>query len=572
LKQNETSTMREHSHVKRAIPLLLVVVLAAPAYAHDTAIAPPASCGQGKPNKIKKGTFIEDIEGSYVLVPFRVPRPATKVRVRLCYDQPESPTSSRVRHTIDLGLYEPRRGDRRFDADEFRGWGGSSRPDVFVSQSGATLGFLPGRVPGGRWAAELGVAAVAGQDEGDSGGDVAWRLEIFTTTDPSDRKPRWRPAPYDSTPAREEPGWYKGDFHVHAEHSGPDDATMKETFDYAFSDDGAGLDFITLSDYVTSRHWGEIGRYQQDYPGKLIIRSAEVITYRGHINNHASVRFVDYRTGPIYIRQKKKLVEIQKARPAHPIFRHIRDAGGFTQVNHPTIFDSSVPTFGNICRGCSWEYSDEETKWNLVDALEIATGPGGTSSPEGNELGPNPFTPLAIEMWDDLRDQGYRITAVGSSDSHHAGGGNNTTQSPIGEATTVVYAEELSERGIEAAVKAGHAYVKMFSPDGPDLRLDATAEGLAEPAIMGDRITTSTAGFTAKVLGGAPDPQVRTLLVMRNGEEYRSIPVTSDEFTYEFSSDGPGDYRLQLQRGSAIEAVSNPITVVAPAPSSRRRL
>jgi len=560
--------------VKRVVPLLLVVVLGAPAFAHDRYIATPESCGNAKPERSFHGTFSDDMEGSYVLVPFRVAQRATKVRVRLCYDQPESPTSSNVRHTIDLGLYEPRsRGDRRFNRDEFRGWGGSSRPNVFVSRKAATLGFLPGRVPGGTWAAELGVAAVAGQEEGDSGGDVASRLEIFTSNNPSHMKPRWEPARYDTAPAIEAPGWYKGDFHVHAEHSGPNDATMRETFDYAFSKDGAGLDFITLSDYVTSRQWGEIGRYQDDYPNKLIVRSAEVITYRGHINNHASVRWADYRTGPIYMaKQGTKLVRVRKAKPARRVFSQIREAGGFTQVNHPTIFDSSVPTFANICRGCSWEYSDEETNWDLVDAFEIATGPGGTSSPEGNELGPNPFTPLAIDWWDDLRNRGFRIAAVGSSDSHHAGGGNNTTQSPIGEATTVVYAPELSERGIAAGIEAGHAYVKMFSPDGPDLRFEAAVPDVQEPAIMGDQVQTATAAFTATVLGGAPDPQIRTLLVMRNGEEYRSVPVTSDEFTYEFPAEGPGHYRLQLQRGSAIEAVSNPISVVPPEPNRRRRL
>ena len=555
--------------MRRAVPLLLVAVLAAPALAGEGSLAAPESCGKGKPQQVVEGTFTDDLEGSYVLVPFPVARRATKVRVRLCYDQPESPTSSNVRHTLDLGLYESRgRGDRRFNRDEFRGWGGSSRPDVFVSRRGATLGFLPGRVPGGIWAAELGVAAVAGQDEGDSGGDVAWRVEIFTSNSASHMKPRWTPAPYDATPAIEAPGWYKGDLHVHAEHSSPKDATMKETFDYAFSDEGAGLDFITLSDYVTSRQWGEIGRFQPAYPDKLIIRSAEVITYRGHINNHASARFVDYRAGSIFMLKDKKLAQIRKPKPARRIFKQIRDAGGLTQVNHPTIFDSSVPPFANICRGCSWEYSDEETNWDLVDAFEIATGPGGTSSPEGNELGPNPFTPLAIDWWDQLRNEGFRITAVGSSDSHNAGGGNNTTQSPIGEATTVVYATELSERGIQAAIEAGHTYVKMFSPDGPDLRFAATAPGLQEPAIMGDAVTAENADFTATVLGAAPDPQVRTLLVFRNGEEYRSVPVTSDEFTYKFASGGPGHYRLQLQRGSAIEAVTNPITIVAPQPGA----
>ncbi|HEV3471916.1 MAG TPA: CehA/McbA family metallohydrolase, partial [Actinomycetota bacterium] len=454
-----------------------------------------------------------------------------------------------------------------WDANEFRGWGGSSRLDAFVTREDATVGFLPGPIRRGRWAAEIGIAAIAGQDEGDSGGDVAWRVEILLGTDPADGDGRWRPAQYITSPARSEAGWYKGDFHVHAEHSSPNDATMKETFDYAFSKDQAGLDFITLSDYVTTRHWFEIGRHQQNYPGKLIVRSAEVITYRGHINNHASLTFADYRTGTVFKLRKGELAKLRDPVPPRRIFRTIRRAGGWTQVNHSTIFDSSVPGFDNICRGCSWDYTDEETNWALVDAFEVATGPGGTSSPEGNELGPNPFTPLAIERWDELRAAGYRITAVGSSDSHHAGEGNGTTQSPIGEATTVVYAPELSEAGIKAAVRAGHAYVKIFSPRGPDLRFEAASPPLAEPAIMGDRVASDTAEFTAKVIGADPAMQPRTLLVIKDGQEIDSVPVTSADFTYEFPSQGAGDYRLQLMRGSAIEGLTNPITLAPPEPA-----
>ena len=557
--------IREGSWRTSALAALALVWGAALAPASTA--APPESCGDGAPTKVVEGVFTQEVEGSYVMVPFRVPAGTTRVNVRLCYDQPESPTSSQVRHTIDLGLYGPRaRGDRLWDRGEFRGWGGSSRPDVFVTREDATLGFLPGPTPRGRWAAELGVAAVAGQDEGDAGGDVAWRLEILLGRDAADADARWKPARYRTAPARARPGWYKGDFHVHAEHSGPGDATMRETFDYAFGEDGAGLDFVTLSDYVTTRHWYEIGRYQRDYPGKLIVRSAEVITYRGHVNNHASVRFADYRTGSIYVLRKDDLVVLRDPVSPRGIFRTIRRGGGWTQVNHPTIFDSSVPAFGNICRGCSWEYGDEETSWSFVDAIEVATGPGGTSSPEDNELGPNPFTPLAIEMWDELRANGYRITAVGSSDSHHAGGGNGTTQSPIGEATTVVYAPELSESGIRAAILAGHAYVKTFAPDGPDLRFEARPPDSLRRAIMGDRLQAAEASFRARVIGAAPGvgSQPRELLVMRDGQEIASVPVTSDDFVYEFSGTEPGDYRLQLMRGSAIEGLTNPITLVAP--------
>ncbi len=545
---------------------LVAAILPGPAHAEA-----PAHC-PGKPLGAEKrsftGAFSEDEEGAYVLVPFSVAEGTTRVGVRICYDQPSSPTSSQIKHTLDLGVYEAS-SDGFHDDNEFRGWGGSSRPSVLITPEEATLGFKPGEIPAGEWAAEIGVAAVAGRTEGDPDGTVSWRLEVFTGSNPSDLDTPWAPTPYDETPAATGARWYKGDFHVHAEHSSPNDASMRETFDYAFGADGAGLDFITLSDYVTDRHWDEIGRFQADYPRKLVMRSAEIITYRGHINNHASATYVDYRTGPIYQLRDGNLRLVRDAQPASRVFEDILSAGGFTQVNHPTIFPSSVPGFGNLCRGCSWDYSDEETQWDLVDAFEVQTGPAGTSQPHDHELGPNPFTPLAIRWWDELRTEGHRITAVGSSDSHHAGHGNGITQSPIGEATTVVFAEELSEQGIQDAIEAGHAYVKFFSPDGPDLRFTAIAlegpgngKGKGRPeAMMGDVLPVGSATFTAHVTGAAPSPEPRILVVFKDGMPIDATAVTSADFTYTFDGNEPGNYRLQLQRGTAIEALTNPITL-----------
>ena len=529
----------------------------------------PCPGDNGAPTQVITGTFDTAVEGAYVMVAFDVALDSTRVRVKLCYDQPPTPLSSQIKHTLDLGLYEPS-SDGAYDVEEFRGWGGSSRPNVLVTPEQATVGYMPGAIPAGAWAAEIGVAAVAGPEEGDPDGSVAWRLEIFTGNDPRDLDQPWQPTAYDETPANEAAGWYKGDFHVHAEHSAPSDASMRETFDYAFGPRpaSAGLDFITLSDYVSDRAWDEIGRYQADYPGKLVMRSAEVITYRGHINNHASVTYVDHRTGPLYSYDDSSLKKIREARPASEILDAIHAGGGFTQVNHPTTFPSDIPLFGNLCRGCSYEYSDEETDWSKVDAMEVQTGPSGTPEPVGHELGPNPFTPMAISWWDELRAAGYRITAVGSSDSHNAGRTGGPTQSPIGEATTVVYAEELSERGIQEAIEAGHAYVKFFSSDGPDLRFEARpndkpgrGKGRGPVAIMGDRLKSSDVTFTARVLGVPSGSEPRVLLILRGGVVVDAIPVTSGDFSYSFTRAEAGDYRLQLQRGTAIEALTNPITL-----------
>ena len=551
--------------------------------------AVPASCpGQPiSPTRVITGEFGAEQQGAYVMVPFDVPAGTTQVRLKYCWDQPEAPTSAAARHTIDLGLYQPRRsGGGVWGPAEFRGWGGSSHPDVAITPEGfsteaqyqaapkgyvptkTTRGFVPGPIPAGRWAAELGVAGVVPQNQGDVDGKVAWRVEIELTRNPAATDQPYRPAAYDARPARGGPGWYAGDFHVHGEHSSLGDATMTEVFNYAFSAHDStgprGLDFVTLSDYVTKSHYGEIGRYQPRHRGRLIVRSAEVITYRGHVNNHGTVTHVDYRTGPVLERRDNgSLALLRGARPARGIMAAIRAAGGWSQINHPTTFPSTVPIFALLCRGCSWEYSPAETDYGQVDAIEVATGPAGLQG--GVSPGPNPFTPLAIQFWENALAGGQKIAAVGSSDSHNAGrtgGGaqDAVTQSPIGHATTVVYAQELSEAGLRCGVRRGNTYVKLFGNSGPDLRFEARPAGAAGPvAIMGDTLRAPAAAFQARVLGAASGGEPYELLVFKDGNVISTTPVIGTEFSFPFASQGPGRYRLQLQRGGAIHAVSSAI-------------
>lgn len=539
------------------------------------------------PDRVITGSFGSEQQGSYVLVPFQVPEATTAVRVKYCYDQNDGPLASQAKHTLDLGIYDARpAAGALWGEDEFRGWGGSSHPDVTISPEGfkseaeyeaspkghvpgkTTRGFIPGPVPAGEWAVELGVAAVVPRLQGDSDGRVAWRVEIELSDDEAFTNEPYEPAPYNEAPVRSGPGWYAGDLHVHAEHSSLGDATMRETFEYAFGP--AGLDFITLSDYVTSSAWDEIGRHQEDHPDNLIARSAEIITYRGHTNNHGSATYVDYRTGPVYERMPDGRLERRRAaQPASRIFDDVHAAGGWTQINHPTIFPSAVPLFPLLCRGCPWDYSDAETDYRKVDAIEIATGPAGLKDPL--KIGPNPFTVTALGFYEDALSTGAKIAAVGVSDSHHAGSVKNPiTQAPVGQATTVVYADALSEDGIQRGVEAGHTYVKLYGNDGPDLRFEARpADGGGPPAIMGDTVEASgPVEFVATVIGAAPlsgrdpkKPDPYELVVLRNGLPLLAIPVTSDEFELPFTAVLPGRYRLQLQRSTTIEAVSSPIYV-----------
>jgi hypothetical protein len=546
------------------------------------------------PDYVFEGSFSSELQGSYVMLPFQVPKGSDAVRVKYCYDQPEAQlpggVPARPSHALDLGLYEARRRGGIWDRGEFRGWGGSSHPDVTVSPNGfspeadylanprlhrhgyTTRGFVPGRIPPGQWAVELGLAAIASQEEGDATGEVAWRVEVEAIDSRDYSNHRYEPAPYATEPANPGPGWYAGDMHVHSEHSNLGAATMRETFDYAFrplAEGGAGLDFITLSDYVTTSAWGEIGRYQGDHPGHLIVRSAEVITYRGHANNHASLNWADYRTAPIYERRPDgSLARIREPRPPSTIFDTVHAGGGWTQINHPTIFPSQVPGFASFCRGCPWDYSADETDYAKVDAIEVATGPAGLRSEP--YPGPNPFTPPAIQFYERALDTGAQIAAVGSSDSHTAGESagdpSDITGSPIGQATTVVYAPELSEQGIKQGVQAGHTYVKVWGNDGPDLRFEAEDPNRTDPAILGDTVAAAETTFTARVLGagpGATRPGTYLLVVFKDGAPTLTVPITDDDFSFEFPSVGAGRYRLQVMRivsgVASVENVSSPI-------------
>ena len=555
-------------------PALVALLLLAPAASAQAApLTTPCSGRAITPDKVITGQFGTELNKSYVMVPFDVPRGTTAVRVKYCWDQPESGSS---RHTLDLGLYEPLHwGDRIWGSREFRGWGGSSHPDVTLSAEGfsseadyvaqprveppgkTTRGFLPGPIRPGRWAAELGVAAVIPQADGDADGKVGWRVEIDFADDPAFADEPYKPARYDSRPVRRKPGWYSGDFHVHAEHSAYGNATMTSSFDYAFSpvaQGGGGLDFITLSDYVSGSAWGEIGRYQPRYPNNLIIPSAEVITYRGHTNNHGSQHFVDYRTGPIYELQPDGTVtQIRGTRDPRELFSEIHRFGGWTQVNHPTIFPPVNTAAAALCRGCFWEYSDEQTDWSQVDAFEVATGPADIGGLQ------NPFTITAIARYEELLGLGYKIAAVGSSDSHKAGDATGPLDAPIGEARTVVYAGELSQRGIRCGVLGHHTYAKVAGAGAPDLRFEARPHGFWwwQRAIVGDTIHARGASFKARVIGG----NGRQLLIVKDGVTIATVPVTSDDFVYRFAGRGSGRWRLQLMRGSLIDTVSSPIWI-----------
>jgi len=78
---------------------------------------------------------------------------------------------------------------------------------------------------------------------------------------------------------------------------------------------------------------------------------------------------------------------------------------------------------------------------------------------------------------------------------------------------------------------------------------------------MGDTVRGGAATFSAQVLNAVSPASPRVLYVVKNGEPFAQFAVPDGASTFNFAADGPGRYRLQLERGTLVEAVSSPIYV-----------
>lgn len=523
--------------------------------------APAPLCEPGGPAVAYEGEEEPDDAQTYRLLPFEVSEETTRIAVQYDWgsDDPTADEDPLRGTTIDLGVWDQH---GPFDAEGFRGWSGSRHRDVTISAGEATRGYLAAPIEPGIWHVELGVAAV------DRNGGW-WEVEItchddVETTSPSGTAGQPDPVDPDHV-ASTEPGWFHGDLHMHAYHSAPDAPDWDEFVAFAREQQ---LDFLPITEYVTSAHWYELGAVQRDHPDLLVWPGREIITYHGHaIALGETWDTIEYRHGFEDI----TMAEIQRDTIAE---------GALFQVAHPTTFEGEV--FEQLCRGCPWEL-EPFTDWDTVHTIEVLTGPAvvyptGQQDAAGFE---NPFMREAIEMWEDLLNDGYRITAVGGSDDKWAGERTDEfgTISPHGVPATAVHSEELSRAGLTEALLAGRAYVRSLGVEGsPALEMTAVTDD-GEEATFGGELTADSAELTVEVTDGAG----QLLVLYRNAEEQVVVPVTGDEFEHTLTverdpgSEGPlGTWwrveTLDPATGPPMVAttVGNPIFLVggaAPAPS-----
>ncbi|MGH7803477.1 MAG: CehA/McbA family metallohydrolase [Candidatus Binatia bacterium] len=513
----------------------------------ESRLTPLGACGpQTEPLRLT-GTVATSDAKTYRLLPFEVGAGTTRIEIGYRWSEtlglPPTPVTQTV---LDLGVWD---ADGYRSAAGFRGWSGSrqgrlheGQEPVFIAAAVAERGYRPGPIEAGVWTVELGVGSV-----GPIGADWEVRIDCLGGA------PGVPPAadPVDASHvARDGPAWFHGDFHMHGFHSNPRGPAMD---DFVAQARAAELDFLMVTEYVTGRHWDELGAMQRAHPDLLVWPGREIITYYGHANTHGETPdVVEYRHGFEDVR----LGDIQRAAKA---------AGALFQVNHPTIFPG--PLFENFCRGCEFELGGE-IDWSAVDTIEVVTGPILTRSSElglpdlGLEI-QNPFVQPAIDLWESLLARGFRITAVSGSDSKGVDDVGERPRVGYGSSATAVFADELSRPALTRAIRDGRAYVRTRGVErSPALEMSVEAAS-GETGTFGDTFSAESARLRVTVRGGAG----QRLRYLRNGKTVLVETISADSFEHELivervpSGEGPlGTFwRIETADDRSITTIANPV-------------
>ena len=266
----------------------LLLCGAAPLASVSSRDAPECRPG-ASPVELSGSLAPSDVNG-YRQLPVAVGAGTTRIEVGYAWKSGGRETQT-DKTVVDLGLWDEQ---GPLDPAGFRGWSGSrqgkiadGQDPIYVQADVAERGYVPGPIVAGTWSVELGFGAVHSSG-------ATWSVTVRCLNPPAG--PSWTPDPVDpSFVARDAPGWYRADLHLHAYHSnpkGPDGPAMVE---FARA---AKLDVVPVTEYVTSTHWGQLGATQRANPDLLIWPGREVITYLGHaIVLGETPSTIEYRQG-----------------------------------------------------------------------------------------------------------------------------------------------------------------------------------------------------------------------------------------------------------------------------------
>ncbi|MCY7375521.1 MAG: CehA/McbA family metallohydrolase [Pyrinomonadaceae bacterium] len=381
-------------------------------------------------------------DSRYFYVPFDVPEKSKSLTISYEYDKKGGA------NVLDLGVFD----GTETNVKNFRGWSGGRRNTIFIAENSATNGYIAGKIPAGNWRVILGLYKVAPEgvevkitvrfNEIDAAAQQQLNDEKAKTFD-FPKSPKVAPATANGYT------WFRGDLHAHTFYS-DGNWTVKGLLDFA---ENSNLDFIGITEHNTFAHHAELDALAKNYKNLLVLRGEEVTTYGGHFNVWGLPKneLIDFRVAP------------KDANRLQTIVDGVHRLGLIASLNHPTA----------LCGGCDWSYGD----WQKMDAVEIWNGAWDLEDE------------AALKKWDELLQNNFRLTAIGSSDTHSAPLNGNANGRAVGVPTTHVGMKKLTQTELLAAIKNGRVWIS----DNPAVyNLEFSAFASKNKFVIGETVSNPT--------------------------------------------------------------------------------
>ncbi|MEE6135315.1 CehA/McbA family metallohydrolase [Mycobacterium sp. 050128] len=465
-------------------------------------VAPGAITGQrdGKAIEITfSGRFGFGIY-RWAYLPFEVPPGVQQIRVTTSHD---AGMGGLTRNVLDLGMFGAA-GHELGNAAGFRGWSGGARDEFMISSSYATPGYLAGPIEPGVWAVALGPVVL-------SPWGMAWQVRVTLDSEPPARPPATPNASAAFTPASVGARWYRGDLHLHTEHSDGE----RDPGELVSAAHAGGLDFIVSTEHNTNsanRVWPTCRT-----GSLLVIPGVEVTTRHGHwlAAGLPPGGWVDWRYGP--------------SDGVFPRFAaEVRQAGGLVVAAHPA---APLP-------GSAWEFGYAD-----VDALEVWNGRWNVDDE------------VSLRIWQRLLRQGRRIVAVGGSDSH-------AKRQVVGAPQTAVHADELSMSAIIDGLRRGRSYIAGSRDVACELAASCPSGEVAGPGQQ-LRVRTGDAVTVTAVVSGAPGTTA-ALITAAGCAGRATVASAGSRLQWKLDAASARFARLEVRDGrrgrlGAMVALTNPV-------------
>jgi hypothetical protein len=527
------------------LPLCLIALMCGifvEAVAVETVAAGALAETKPQADVVLRGVLTGEDNQTWRLVPFEVPAGTTRITVDFDYTTRDAHT------TVDLGLLGP---DGFRGQDGFRGWSGGNKRSFTVSASDATPSYLPGPIRPGTWNLLLGIPNIRRDTKAE-----------FTAGVRFERAGGGGAGLVQSEPVlRAEPGWYRGDLHMHTAHSDGSCLSRRQQrvpcplFLTAKTASERGLDFIAITDHNTFSQADAMRELQPYFDDLLLIPGREITTFQGHANLFGSVATLDFRVTSADVPDWNALLA------------NIDHAGGVISINHP------IRPSGEQCMGCGWTPRGA-VDYGRMQAVEVVNGLDADT----------PFT--GVKFWEHLLDEGYQLTALGGSDNHDAllpavnvsdlrrphDADNPSTETlsrlrrgsgAIGTPTTVVYADMLSQAGIVAAIRRGRVFIDVAGTR--DRSLDLVASVDERTVHMGEvlRVPRGANVRFEGTVGGVAGGYVEVILDGQRTSLLKGSHILSSaqSFAFPWRADGKRHWiRVDVRDGdSHLALIGNPI-------------